>query len=595
MKIRIQKNVFWFFLAMMLFVHAALAFSAARKLTVTHDEYWHLPIGLLSWKTGRFNYDVINPPLVRLWGSLPLLFTDAQIDEIPVNEDAGAYGNSFMKRNPENHHHYFLLGRCMIILLSLATGVLLAIWARQLSGEKSAYLVILLWTFSPNILAHASLMTHDFAVTGFFAITMFCGWQFAMKPSWRWSLTTGFVLGFALLAKFTSIILIPLLMISFVLLRFRNSQIKTTLTKFDVLKKWSILFFVAIFLLNAGYFFSGTGDSLRNYSFKSQNMKNLAATFAWVNQLPLPVPHDYVAGFDTLRNFMEQPQPCYLNFEWNTTGYWDYYIMGLLYKVPHSTQILFMVSMAFLLLWIRKAMNLWVNMKDENNEHAKEEFDSVISKIRIQFFLTIPIVSLIVIASSSGNQLGLRYVLPIFPFLFLMICPISESIDFNKKQNASVLLAVMIALIPLSARYHPGHLAYFNELAGGPVGGRAYLIDSNLDWGQDLWQVRNYIEANDSGKVNLVYFGTMPPHSERIEYELSPVREPKVGLHFVSVNFVQGRPHLIRQPNDEAFAANIDDFGYFRFFKPKATLGGSIDVYDLSKEDVQYWKQNVSR
>ena len=74
------------FVGLVLAAHAALAFHTAERMSVTHDEYWHLPVGLLSWKSGRFDYDDINPPLLRMWAALPLVMMD--VDDVTVRPAA---------------------------------------------------------------------------------------------------------------------------------------------------------------------------------------------------------------------------------------------------------------------------------------------------------------------------------------------------------------------------------------------------------------------------------------------------------------------------------------------------------------------------
>ena len=149
-----------------------------------------------------------------------------------------------------------------------------------------------------------------------------------------------------------------------------------------------------------------------------------------------------------------------------------------------------------------------------------------------------------------------------------------------------------------SVRYHPQHLAYFNELAGSPTGGRRHLLDSNLDWGQDLGSLADFLRERrlDSSRehrldeIGLAYFGTVPPAALGIAYHIPPSRTPKPGRFAVSVNFEQGMPHWVRTPDNEIRPVDINEFSYFRSFQPIAHVGASIDIFDLSPDEIARWR-----
>jgi hypothetical protein len=129
-------------------------------------------------------------------------------------------------------------------------------------------------------------------------------------------------------------------------------------------------------------------------------------------------------------------------------------------------------------------------------------------------------------------------------------------------------------------------LAYFNALVGGPSEGGWHLVDSNIDWGQDLYALRNYLDQHKIQDVGLAYFGTVLPASAGIEAHKPPQRFPQPGWYAISVNFVNGRPHVLRNSKGERIQVGLGDFSYFRFFKPVATIGYSINVYHLTQQDV---------
>ena len=137
---------FWPFVVGCLVLQALLAADCARRWTPTHDEFWHLPIGLRMWTSGRFDDDVINPPLVRLWAAIPLALGGAEPGDAGSHPDVGQVGDAFWQAGGDRIRFWFLLGRLMIIPLLSLTGVAIVFWSRAWYGERAALVSVLLWT-----------------------------------------------------------------------------------------------------------------------------------------------------------------------------------------------------------------------------------------------------------------------------------------------------------------------------------------------------------------------------------------------------------------------------------------------------------------
>ena len=149
-------------------------------------------------------------------------------------------------------------------------------------------------------------------------------------------------------------------------------------------------------------------------------------------------------------------------------------------------------------------------------------------------------------------------------------------------------IPAFVAVLALSAWYglsvgrvHPHYLAYFNEIAGGPEGGYRYLVDSNLDWGQDLKGLKTWTDANGVARIKLSYFGTADPEYYRIPCELLPgqmlppprdvIRHVEPGdIVAVSATNLQG---VYLEPEVRPLMARL------RAQAPVATIGHSIRIY----------------
>ena len=557
------SRLVWALIGLLALGHAGLAFDCARHMSVTADEYWHLPVGLLSLKTGLFHFDPLNPPLIRTWAAVPLLFTSASVDA--TQTDLYALGDTFLAANAQHYDWLFLLGRCMVILLSVATGLSLALWARQMFGPAAACLTALLWFTDPTVIAHGSLVTTDMGVTLFFVLTLFALWRFARGPNWKWALAFGVLLGLAQLTKYTALLLYPLSVLLWLVLRLRAQNAAKRSVK-SIVIQWAAALAISLGVLNAGYLFRGSCSSFGAYQFQCQTLKQLSEDCPWLRALPVLLPYDYVVGIDRQRHVMEGTHPVYLEAEWKNSPFPHYYVMALIYKLPHATHALMLLSVVFLLRSLQEPR-----------------------RDRLQLFLGLPVLLLLMLGGGMGMQLGIRYVLPIFPLLTLFASQSVCWLKWSRYRLRSCLILAAVAATPLALRHHPHHLAYFNELAGGPLNGRWHLLDSNLDWGQDLRELKRFLDEQSLGHVGLAYFGTAPPASLGIQYHVPPPF-PTLGWHAVSVNFVFGRPHTVRTMQGETHSLGLNALGYFRFFEPISHVGYSIDVFHLTEADLTRWR-----
>jgi hypothetical protein len=144
--------------------------------------------------------------------------------------------------------------------------------------------------------------------------------------------------------------------------------------------------------------------------------------------------------------------------------------------------------------------------------------------LRTEAFLWLPVIVYFGLALTRHVQNGHRHVLPIYPFLFVLAgrsAAWASSLSWRTPARLCVIaLAAWYAFA--TVRIHPHYLAYFNELVGGPENGYRYLVDSDLDWGQDLEGLKAYMDANHIKKIKLSYFGSADPRAYGLAYDLLP-------------------------------------------------------------------------
>jgi hypothetical protein len=575
-----SRKWFWPLVVAALFLQAVLAADCARQWTPTHDEYWHLPIGLRMWKSGRFDDDVINPPPVRLWAAIPLLLGGAEPGRVDARLDVGDIGDEFWTNNRDRFRMWFLSGRLMIIPLLTLTGIAIAVWSRDWYGDKGALVSVLLWACCPTALANGAIVTHDLPLAAAWTLTLLALVRFARRPSWPRALVFGAVLGLAPLLKLTGVILVPLsILLWFVLRGFGKPAQADSLTRQGetpgpapkgVLLRWLAALSVSLVVINAGYLFRGTGESMLSLELASTQMKGVQQA---AGGLPVPLPRDFVTAFDRLARDLETKHPVYLDREWSDRPFARYYAAALGYKLPISTLLLALMGITGL---------GWPRPGTADRRHG--------------LLLLIAALFLPALASASPNQIGIRYVLPTLPMLCILAGQSARWLGSVRRGDwISRFVWIVVLAAPLSLRFHPHHLAYFNVLAGGPEGGRWRLVDSNLDWGQDLDGLKEYLDKHHVQDVGLAYYGTVPPVSIGTHSRRPPSRFPQPGWYVISANFLQGRPHVIRDSDGLRTQVGLDEFGYFRFFEPVTTIGYSIYVYRLSHQDIARYAQALQQ
>lgn len=558
-------------------VHLGLGAHCAWRASVTHDEYWHLPAGVAVWRLGRFDVDDLNPPLSRAWSALPVVLLGGVLGEPAEPNDAFALGDHFLAANRDRYRELFFVARVANLVWSLLTGAAIALWGRQLFGPWAGLVGAALWFLCPIALSNAALATPDACAAFFFVAVPFAFWRFAQVPSWPRCLAAGALLGLAQLAKFTDVLLLPISLLVWWVAPVQaavhaavQSGIQTDRSPGAWRRaagQWIAALSLALVVWNAGYLFGGTGRPLKSYEFLSRSLQGLSGRLSAMGAVPVPLPGDYLRGFDRQRSIMEGAHPVFLDGEWNFdgTGFRDYYVRALAYKWPHATQALVLTAVVASLV-TRAGRRQW----------------------RAHLLLLAPALFVIAIASASGMQLGVRYILPAFPLIYLFAGQLGTWWNPPRRSLRTAWLAICLAMLPLGLSRHPHELAYFNELAGGPIGGREHLLDSNLDWGQGLFELREFLRREEIELAGLAYFGMVPPAELGIDFRIPPSyeqvlarRELTPGWYAVSVNFVQGRPHTIRDAEGRIRSAGGGEFSYFRNMQRAGNLGGSIDLYHV--------------
>ncbi len=656
----------------LLAVHLALAELSLVLENPTVDEVVHLPAGLTYWQKGTFRLYHHSPPLLRMAAALPVIWANPVT--APVYEQESwtmadpsptTFSQTFAFFKAARYLDLFRLARMVMPLFSIVGGLAVFAWSRQLHGNRGGLLSLCLWVFCPNILAHCRLITTDVGSTALGVAATFVFWLYLRRPSWPKAMAAGVMLGLAELTKFSMLVLYavwPFLWLVRLILATPRAQV---VRRFAIgVAQGLLIVALSALVIDAGYRFEGVGIPLGRFEFASSTLTRPVAggirrapasqnpfyALLWpfrenrfrgtmLAKLPAPLPEHYLLGFDEQKveadgipNRLRRADRAlreghielarqeaaaadqsvggytvYLNGVMRDSGWWYYYLCTLLYKVPEGTWCLVLFSL--LLLFFKR--------------RTREEWADEIC------LWTVPAVVLFSMSFLTDINLGLRYVLSIAPYVFIAagkVVPWVEGLSGLGRRIGRIFTLAALGLTVASALWiHPHYLAYFNWVSGGPERVPVRLIDSNLDWGQDLLGLRAWCREHAPGeRVGLAYFGqinpsidALNPPNDHFDWFLPPVKPgstvllprkpgippPRVigpaprlvpGYYAVSASLVCGLPWRLYDPSParpDAWApvwnAGRDAFGYFRMFEPKKRIGHSIYVYKLSQADVE--------
>mgnify|MGYP003996982805 FL=1 len=203
-----------------------------------------------------------------------------------------------------------------------------------------------------------------------------------------------------------------------------------------------------------------------------------------------------------------------------------------------------------------------------------------------ELHLLIPIAIVFTSSFFDTENTGLRRILPIYPFIFVLVAKLVPYLEDLKQKNTGlinkqILVSSSVILIFWyifsSVKTFPDYLTYFNDFAGGPKNGIYYLDNSNMDWGQDLKRLKPYMEEQGIEKIKLLYFGTADPNYYRINTEPLTAKEiqigPQSGYYAISINYLN---RLRRSPSAVGFGD-----GWKKEYKPVKIIGNTIYIFKI--------------
>lgn len=575
-------------------LHTAVLLDCIRKNFVSVDEGGHLVAGICHWETGNYGMYRVNPPLPRMLAVLPVLLARPDTSGIRFIVGPGARAEwpsarQFATDNAKRYLAILFLARLAGVGWSLLGGWLIYRWSSELYGGRAGLVGLVVWCFEPNVLASAQMATPDLpaAVAGLAATYGF--WRYLRAPSWQLAWLAGLLLGIAELTKFTLLLLYAVWPLLWFLYRLRAPARSLPLAARA--GHALLILVVSLFVLSFGYEFDGTGKPLKEFAFVSRTLGGETSPGAgwsppggrfgsgWLGEVRLPIPAEFLCGIDAQRRDFEGGYFSYLDGEWRDHGWWYYYGYALALKVPLG-------------VW---GLVLWGAALTIGRHPASVRWQD-------ELFLWLPALAVLVLVSSqTGFNHHLRYVLPLFPFVIVSAAKVAYFLQPGHRKARVLVVALILWAAGSSLAVHPHYLSYFNEPGGGPDQGHDHLIDSNIDWGQDLLFLKAWLDEHPEGRpLGLAYYNFIDPRVIGIDYTQPPkaphgsfADEPRLAADFgphpgyfaLDVNFIRGASFFTSDGRGGLNQVGLHDYEYFRSFRPISKAGYSIFIYHISLDE----------
>jgi 4-amino-4-deoxy-L-arabinose transferase-like glycosyltransferase len=495
---KLKYKVLFALLALLFFL---LYTSTIINKSATYDEPIIIASGnyYLSHYENRINVE--NPPFLKSLLALPTMFININHPKIlpelffTYNPNLGfKYGKDFLFTN--NYDLILFLSRSVNIIITIIFAFFIYVSIDLLLKNSTlALLGFILFLIMPNILANGRLATLDIGVAMLMFASSMLLYKYYLCLKRKWLLYAGVILGLALLSKYTAILLIPILLAQVLILFFVNKERRVRNT-FIVLLSLFIISSITICLF---YFNSNYKLLLFNRSFNSPLLKGILNNII-INKIPILLPTAYMEGFDIVSfiNNAGYSSVFWGKFYSKSVNIWYYYLSLMLVKIP----------IPILILTIFGSFGI-----------IKKYYKNKL----LYFFLIPPFIILTCFSFFTDRQLGIRYILPVFPYIIIAtIYGINILISLKAKTGKITCYFLILWIIFASLFTYPNYLTYFNLFIGGPSKGYKYFAGSNLDWGQDLPAVKKWLKKKNNPKVYLIYFGPTNPELYNIEQSNTP-------------------------------------------------------------------------
>jgi hypothetical protein len=573
----------------------ALMLPGAWDHSVTAVELAQLPSGLAAWQHHTLGLYRVCGPASKLLYALPAYAAGVRVDVPDTYDFEGVarhewdLGSRFQTQTRESYQAIYRWSRLLPILVTLLGGVLICEWATRLFGTWPGIVSLCLWCWLPPILAHGALVTSDMAA----AVVLLCAartfWSFLLGPSPVTALLAGLMLGLAVATKFTLLAVYPCWLVLLVgravrILISREGDPAPRRARFlRLIVLGFLLFSISVVAIDAAYGFRDMGFHLAQWqsgrSSLAGQIHQLAenSATAWLLQVPLPVPLELLRGLDVQLADTERVQSAYLFGQTHLGGWWYWYPVAALIKLPIPALALFTLGLVRL-----------PSATCANHSIFWASLCLLVPAAEVAFAVAN--------STGTGTNAAFRYLVPSIALCCVWAGraagapsrrPPGETTGRRESSHHLRILALLTWLLLDAVIARPDHLGWQNEVGWAFLrwSDRPALIGDSLDWSQDLARLGRWVarHANEGSTLICIYglgtgipYGLQPPAARSIS---EPGDNP--AYLAVSEDILHGYEQNSIQVDDGRSWLDPDQRERLLRLRPFARVGRTIRIYRL--------------
>jgi 4-amino-4-deoxy-L-arabinose transferase-like glycosyltransferase len=493
---RVFVTIYMAGFALLFGLYAFQLWYHATRTSTTIDEPAHILAGHRYWQCGDYGINPEHPPLLKLLATAPLnsrTFVEPGWDcgsRITSRLDSFAAGNLFLAQN--GVYSVLVPARLAAALMSLllAAVVLLAAW--EMFGRAEALIALALLAFEPNLIAHGSLVTTDMALAATALATVYALYRYRNRPSWARLLAAGLAFGLLLASKHSAVVILPILFALYLadFLFFRRPAASLPKQIFRQTASFAAFLLIGLLLLWSCYGFRyyslpqatestiSISDYMRTEGRPGASDTLSAKIIQGIGRARV-FPESYVVGLADI--VATGNRNTWLFGRIYPTGRWFYF--PLAFAVKTSVALLLLLPAGLLALSFRR------------------------EKRRELMFLLVPPLLYFAVSLTSGINIGVRHILPVYPFFIVVAAAGAVAACRKYPVLRYALIALLLFHAATAYRTAPLYLAFANDFAGGPQHTHRIFSDSNVETGQSLKLVNEYLAREKIGDCWFAAFG----------------------------------------------------------------------------------------
>src|SRR3989344_3315660 len=566
-----------------------LAIASVWNDSPVVDEIPHIGAGYSYVVQHSYQFNPEHPPLAKDLAGLALL---------PFNLNQSAFSQKYPTNWPTDVNGQWNLGRALIfqtgndaitlvraaklpmLLFFIISAWIIFVWTKKLFGDKAALLAIFLFSFTPTVIAHSRLVTTDIALLAGIIATLYFFERYFENQSAGWRnknfWLAAIVFGLGQLTKFSAFLLIPLLVFLAVIWAYANQHKLSGM----ISMAWkAVLIIIVGFAFIVGPIFQ---LHLLNYSGEKQKADAAVILGSCGNRL-FADPVIWASDKPLLRPFAQYSLGVLMIFQRNVGGNQTYFL-GNVYQTAVKSYFPVIYALKepipFLILFIIATIAFFINARTKERRLK--------NWLRIHFAETAIFSWALfywIISINANLNIGIRHLIPVYGGTAILVAG-QLSVLYERVKAKRVYLVFVSTLcawlLAETIIIFPYYLTYFNQIAGGPTGGYRYVVDSNLDWGQDLKRLADWVDRNDIKKISLDYFGWADQsYYLGNKFYWMTSEKYKTKDQFMSDNPTGGYIAVSATFYQQSLATD-KNYGWLTNYQPIKVIGNSIFVWKIN-------------